>query len=70
MPERSAMQGAINVCTKVLSKCEIFVQSNIIVHKGAIAADITFVHDVRLNLRQSWHIELLCPNDLQCKEQF
>jgi len=51
VPERSVMQGSINVCTKVLSKCEIFVQPNIIVHKGAIAADRTFVHDVRLDLR-------------------
>ena len=51
MPGRSAMQGAINICTKVLSKCYIFVQPNIIVHKGAIAADRTFVHNVRLNLR-------------------
>ena len=31
--------------------------------------DRTFVHAVRLNLRQIWHIGLLCPNDLQCKEQ-
>jgi len=51
VPERSAMQGAINVCTKVLSNFKIFVQPNIIVHKGAIAADRTFVHNVRLNLR-------------------
>jgi len=39
------------------------------VHKGAIVPDRTFVHAVRLNLRQIWHIGLLCPNDLQCKEQ-
>jgi len=32
-------------------------------------SDRTFVHVVRLDLRWSWHIRLLGPSDLQCKEQ-
>ena len=51
MPDRSAMQRAINVCIKVLSKCDIFVVPNITVHKGAIVPDRTFVHAVTLDLR-------------------
>jgi len=39
------------------------------VHKGAIVPDRTFVHAVKLNLRHNWHIGLLCPSDLQFKEQ-
>jgi len=60
-------QGSYLLNYTVLSICTAKYYSAL--NKGAIMPDRTFVHALRLNLRQSWHIGLLCLSDLQCKEQ-